>query len=111
MEIIYSQDQGITTFSVAGRLDALTVQELEKKVEQWLSQGESALVIDFEKLEYISSAGLRVLLATAKKMKARNGKMCLAKLQSNVKEVFDISGFSSIIPIFDTLGAARDAAK
>lgn len=111
MEIINTRDEGLTIFFISGRLDALTAQELEGKFEQWLEQGEPALVIDFEKLEYISSAGLRVLLAAAKKMKARNGQLYLANLQSNVKEVFDISGFSSIIPIFDTLGAARDAAK
>jgi anti-anti-sigma factor len=111
MEIVSTQEADVAVFSVTGRLDALSVPELEEQLGKWLEQAGKALVIDFEGLEYISSAGLRILLATAKKMKARGGKLCLSRLRTNVKEVFDISGFSAIIPIFDNLGAARDAAK
>ena len=69
------------------------------------------LVLDLNGLEYISSAGLRVILSAAKKMKARNGKLGLSRLQPRVREVFQVSGFSSIIPVFETLPAALDAVR
>ena len=64
------------------------------------------LVIDFEATEYISSAGLRVLLMAAKKMKSTDGKLILCSMSEHVKEVFDIAGFT---PIFN-IETSREAA-
>jgi anti-anti-sigma factor len=111
MEIIVTNESDIFIFSIQGRLDAVSVPELEERLNQWFEQSETKLIFDLDRLDYISSAGLRVFLTTAKKMKARGGKLCMARLRENVKEVFTISGFIALIPAFDTLGAAQDAIK
>ena len=59
------------------------------------------MILDLESLDYISSAGLRVLLTGAKRLKAKRGKIVLCSAQRHVKEVFDISGFSMIIKVFN----------
>jgi anti-anti-sigma factor len=111
METVISQEANVTVISITGRLDAVSAPELEGRIGEWMEQNGTALVMDLERLDYISSAGLRIVLATAKKMKARNGKFCLAGLRGGVKEVFEISGFGSIIPVFENRQAALDAAK
>jgi anti-anti-sigma factor len=111
MEIAVTQESTVAVFSITGRLDALSAPDVEKKLNRWLEQNETRLVIDLEGLDYISSAGLRILLSAAKKMKTREGVLFLARLQAGVKQVFDISGFASIIPIYETVGAALEAAK
>ena len=111
MEIVVTNESDIFIFSIQGRLDAVSVPELEECLNQWFEQSETKLIFDLDRLDYISSAGLRVFLTTAKKMKARGGKLCMARLRENVKNVFTISGFIALIPAFDTLGAAQDAIK
>ena len=111
MEIAVTTDSDITVFALQGRLDALSSPQLEERISQWLEQPGDKLVFDLGELDYISSAGLRVFLTTVKKMKARDGKLCMARLRDNVKDVFTISGFIALIPAFDTLGAAQDAIK
>ncbi len=73
-----------------------------------IEEGEVNFIVDFEELDYISSAGLRSILVTAKKLKSTNGKLLLTKLKDVVKEVFEISGFSKIIPIYDSMDAALE---
>ena len=80
-----------------GRLDTVTAPELEAAINEMADSAES-LVIDFEKLEYISSAGLRVLLAAQKKMGSKGG-MKLIHVNEVVQEVFDVTGFSDILEI------------
>ena len=111
MEIVVTNESDIFIFSIQGRLDAVSVPELEERLNQWFEQSETKMIFDLDRLDYISSAGLRVFLTTAKKMKARSGKLCMARLRENVKNVFTISGFIALIPAFDTLGAAQDAIK
>ena len=82
--------------SLDGRLDTITSPELEKEVAD-LSNVKS-LIIDFEKIEYISSAGLRVLLSCQKKMN-QQGSMIIKNVKEEVKSVFDMTGFSDILII------------
>lgn len=96
---------------VEGRLDSVTSSELEKEILSYLQSGEHNLLIDFAGLDYISSAGLRVLLMAAKKAKAEGGRVVLANLVKNVKEVFDIAGFTSIFPVFQSQDDALAAIK
>lgn len=111
MDIVVTNESDIFIFSIQGRLDAMSVPQLEEQINQWFEQSGTKLVFDLDGLDYISSAGLRVFLTTAKKMKARDGKLCMARLRENVKDIFTISGFIALIPAFDTLGAAKDAIK
>ncbi|MGD8387131.1 MAG: STAS domain-containing protein [Desulfobacteraceae bacterium] len=106
MEITDQKQGDIVVISVKGRMDAISAPEFEKDLDTRIGQGQMRFVIDLADLDYISSAGLRSILALAKKVKTGEGMLHLAALKEPVKEVFDISGFSSIIPIFDSVDTA-----
>ena len=86
------------TLALVGRLDTVTAPELEAEISAILPTVES-LVLDMEKLEYISSAGLRVLLATNKQINAAGGNLTVSHVCDDVMEVFDITGFLDILNI------------
>ena len=106
MKIQEVKKGAIMIFELDGRLDSVTSSQLEKSLMACLQAGEKDMVVDFSRVDYISSAGLRVLLMAAKKSKTAGGKVVLAALINNVREVFDIAGFTAIFPIF----AAQDEA-
>ena len=83
--------------ALEGRLDTMTAPELEAELNQSLGSAES-LVLDFSKLEYISSAGLRVLLSAHKMMSAKGG-MKVTNVNEIVQEVFEVTGFADILDI------------
>ena len=83
--------------ALEGRLDTTTAPELEKELKESLD-GVTELVMDFSKLDYISSAGLRVLLSAHKTMMKQSG-MKVTNVNEMVKEVFDVTGFSDILDI------------
>lgn len=85
------------TISVEGRLDTVTSPELEAFVSENL-EGVTELTFDFTNLEYISSAGLRVLLSSQKKMNTK-GKMKVTGVNETVNEIFEVTGFSDILTI------------
>lgn len=88
--------------SVSGRIDAITSSELDKAINSVIDEGQCFIVLDFRDVDYISSSGLRVILAKAKIMKAKGGKILLSGIKGGVKEVFDISGFGSIFTTYET---------
>ena len=95
---INKEQQGSTlTIALAGRLDTTTSPELEKELKASLD-GVDSLVLDFSKLDYISSAGLRVLLAAHKQMSAKGG-MTVKNVNEIVSEVFEVTGFADILNI------------
>lgn len=83
--------------ALEGRLDTVTAPELEATLKETMTDAET-LTLDFSKLEYISSAGLRVLLS-AHKVMSRKGGMIIANVNEIVREVFDVTGFSDILNI------------
>lgn len=85
-----------------GRLDSMTSPAFEDDLGQYLSQPEANLLIDCDELDYISSAGLRVILNTARTYKAASKMFAACSMQDHVREVFEISGFDSFIDIYDT---------
>ncbi len=91
-----------TVIMIEGRLDSSSSGMLEKKILSLMETGEKNFLVDFSGMDYISSAGLRVLLMAAKKTKPAGGKVVLSALTDNVREVFDIAGFTSIFSIFAT---------
>lgn len=97
MEIIKNQNDKELTISLVGRLDTNTAPELETALKASV-EGIEKLVFNFEKLEYISSAGLRVLLE-AQKIMNKQGEMSVINANSDIKEVFDITGFSAILTV------------
>lgn len=96
MEIIKTKNDALLNVKIEGRLDTVTAPELEKEMEN-LSDVKT-LELDLIKLEYISSAGLRVLLALQKTMN-KQGKMVIKNVCPEVLEVFEITGFSDILTI------------
>ena len=85
------------TVALEGRLDTTTAPELDETLKNSIT-GVKELVFDFEKLEYVSSAGLRVLLSAQKTMN-KQGSMKLIKVRDEVKEIFDVTGFSDILTV------------
>ncbi len=102
--VIYTRtERNATIVSIAGRLDAVTAPEYEKKVSGLINTGNSCIVVDLEQLDYISSAGLRALLITAKLLKAKDGRVRIANIRGPVREVFTMSGFNTIFPMDDSV--------
>ncbi len=85
------------TYRLEGRLDTVTAPELEKELTGSLN-GVKSLIFDFEKLEYISSAGLRVLLSAQKTM-AKQGEMKVIHVNETTMEIFEVTGFTDILTI------------
>lgn len=97
MTIVKTQEKEKLVLALSGRLDTLTSPELELEINA-LPQEVKALVLDMNGLEYISSAGLRVLLSAQKKM-SKVGKMTLVGVSEAINEVFEITGFSDVLNI------------
>jgi anti-sigma B factor antagonist len=97
MTINKQQTGAELTLAVNGRLDTTTAPELEKELNASLNGAES-LILDFSKLEYISSAGLRVLLSAQKQMSKKGG-MKVRNVNEVVQEVFEVTGFADILTI------------
>jgi anti-sigma B factor antagonist len=105
MEIDQKEENGVVFLTFKGRLDGVSAPEAEQIIDTILKDQKNRLLFDFEFLEYLSSAGLRVVLGAAKEMKRRSGKFVLCALNAYVKEVFDVSGFAAIIPIAESVEA------
>jgi len=99
MEINIKEVNGVNIVDFTGNLDTNTAPEAESQINGLLDGGASKVLVNFENLNYISSAGLRVLLATAKKMMVSGGSLKICSLNSTVQEVFDISGFATILAL------------
>lgn len=82
-----------------GRLDAITSAETERKILGYVEQGEIKILLDFEHVDYISSAGMRVLLAVAKKLRALNGRLVLCAVNTRVLDVLRMSGFDHVMDL------------
>jgi len=109
MEIIETgKNKNALIVSVKGRMDVLSAPEFEKKIGEWIEEGEINFVIDFSGLVFISSAGLRSLLITAKKLEAKKGWIALTSPKDVVKKIFEISGFHSLIPTYESVEAALE---
>jgi anti-sigma B factor antagonist len=102
MEIVEFKEGAVNTFKLQGRLDSNTSQSFEKRLMDAISDGAKNVIIDFKELDYISSAGLRVILKATKTIKRQDGKIMLCSMQDYVKEVFEIAGFDSFLPIVPT---------
>lgn len=110
MEIVEAKKSGVVVLSVSGRVDASNAPTLEQKILAVIGAGEKRLVLDCAHLEYVSSAGLRVLLVAAKRLSS-DGKLGLAALNNQIRDVFDIAGFSSILQIYRTEDEAIAAVQ
>lgn len=108
VELTKKTQNGVVIVSVSDRLDGITAPDLENCLDDTVKKTDSNIILEFSELKYISSAGLRVVLATVKKLKAENRDLCLAGLKGAVKDVFQLSGFYAILKIFDTIDMALE---
>ena len=99
MEVKILEQNGEKIVFIEGRVDTVTVPDLEMKVSPIWDTPAITLVFDCEKLEYVSSSGLRIILTTHKQVTANGGKFILRNLTSEVRSVLDLTGFSRILTI------------
>jgi anti-sigma B factor antagonist len=102
MQLTTTSSEGVTVIKIEGSLDTQTSSEAQEELDRLVDDGARKLLIDFAELAYISSAGLRVLLATAKKLHTDQGEMRMCNMNDVVSEVFEVSGFSTIFKVFPT---------
>jgi anti-sigma B factor antagonist len=106
MDISTREQDGISIVQLEERLDTNTAPEAERALAELVEGGAAKVLLNFEKLDFVSSAGLRVVLATAKKMKASGGQLQVCTLNEIVAEVFEISGFAMLFKVHKTLDDA-----
>lgn len=95
--------QNSTIFCLNGRLDSNSAPQFEKQLEDFINAPTTHLILDFNNLDYVSSAGLRVILKTSKAYKTGPYQFIACSMQDHVQEVFEISGFDSFITIQSTV--------
>jgi len=96
----------VNVLSIGGRLDAYNAAEAEKKLDGLIVAGQVKIVLNLDGLEYISSSGLRVFLAQLKKVRKQQGDIRLCCMKTNIKEVFDIAGFTQLFNITEDEASA-----
>ena len=103
MDINHVNEGEITIVTVNGRLDATTAPVADKTIKKILKRDCSRMIFDFSTLDYLSSGGLKVILGAAKELRRKEGQIVLCSLSNWVKEIFEVSGLNSLIPIADTV--------
>lgn len=111
MELHEEQVNGVTALAVKGRIDSTTAPALGQKLESVVAAPASRLVVDFRELEYISSAGFRVLLVAAKRAEEAGSRLVLCSLSAKVRQLFDLGGFLELFTITTSRDDAIAAAK
>lgn len=101
MEISIKNEGEVKVVCFDGELDTSSSPDAEARLNELREDGAQKILLNFEKLDFISSAGLRVLLATAQELKGSGGGFRVCSLNQEVKEVFDISGFSTLLSVFE----------
>lgn len=109
MQITQKQKEEIHIFSLKGDFDFTSAGEVEQGLNLAVSQGARKLLVDLDGTEYISDAGLRVLLELEKKLKKVKGQIKLCCLRPRVKEVFDAAGFTEIFEIYNSVQEGIDS--
>lgn len=102
MQLVERENAGVTVLELGGRLDSNTSKVLEDKIMEILGQGRTKVLMDFKDVDYINSTGLRVLLLALQQLKKIQGKLVLSTIKDYMKEVFEISGYTEIFPIYPT---------
>ena len=109
LEVNVNEVNDVVIVKLLGNLDTNTAPDAETEINKWLENGTKKMVINLEKANYVSSAGLRIFLATAKKITASGGVLKLCSANEVVQEILDISGFSTILDIKKTEEEALSA--
>jgi anti-anti-sigma factor len=111
MKTTITEEDNTTIFALNGRLDSNSAPLLEKQLQDFLVSPHTHLLFDFHNLDYISSAGLRVILNTAKAYQSCQYLFVTCAMQDHVQEVFEISGFDSFITIHRSIDESLSVLK
>jgi len=110
MTINESHEAGVVVVSPQGRIDSTTSAILERHLQGIAAAGQTRIVVDFSGVDYISSAGLRVLLALAKRGREQKGRVVLSAMNDSVRQVFELAGFVALFTIAPTRAEALQSA-
>jgi anti-sigma B factor antagonist len=99
LEVNTNKVNDVVVVKLLGNLDTNTAPDAEAEINNWLNEGTQKMIISLEQTNYVSSAGLRIFLATAKKITASRGVLKLCGANDVVQEILDISGFSTILDV------------
>lgn len=111
MEITAETESGTVIARASGRIDSSNSREFHSKLEAVVAADDPALLLNFEDVSYISSAGMRVILLTAKSLQKTGVRFALCSMNDSIREVFKISGFDKIIPIHQSQSDALTAVS
>jgi anti-anti-sigma factor len=106
MDITVAAEEAGTVVGIVGSLGTVTAPDAQAVLDQAIADGATTLVVDCQELAYFSSAGLRILLVAAKKVRPLGGQVRMCNLSPMVRDVFDISGFTAILPVFPSRAVA-----
>ena len=109
MDVTVERTGDVVSLGVKGRIDYTTAPKFNEAVDGALAHTDRALILDFGELAFIGSAGLRVILTTAKALQARNAQLLLCALSEPVHEVFRVTGFAQLLPIHAHAEEARES--
>ncbi len=111
MEINTTEHNGVNVVSIVGKIDASNAGKVTKELDSLLQEGKFLLVGDFGQVDYISSAGLRVILAALKSARNQKGDFSLANVRENVRTVLEYSGFTRLIKLYPDVDSAVAALR
>ena len=109
MKLSQSVDQGVVVIRVGGRIDASTSTDLETAFDQTITNETGPIILDAQDVDYISSAGLRVLLVALKRLAAEHRKLALSSLSPDVMDVVKLTGFDKLLDCYATVDDATSA--
>lgn len=111
MELTITNKDGSTIIKLSGSLDGTTVNEAQEKILPLISGSDGSMVLNMEECNYVSSAGLRLLLMAAKQLSTKNGVLALSGLSAEIQDVMEMTGFSNFFQSFDTVDSALEAIR
>jgi anti-sigma B factor antagonist len=110
MKIRIDKKDSLIIIFVSGDINAVTCEKLQEKIDELITNGNKHLLLDLAEVDYISSAGLRIILATAKRL-YNSGIFAVSRPKPTIREILEMVGLANIIAIYDTLEAARKNLK
>ena len=111
MPIDTERDDGTVVARPSGRIDSSNSREFQSGLDDAVTDSDTALVLSFENVDYISSAGMRVILLTARSLGKRRAKIVLCSMNDSIRAVFRISGFDKVIQVHGSTAEALDALR
>ena len=110
MNITVEESDKLTIVFAAGEIDVVTCTELEEVLNGLISKGQKNIILDFDDVHYISSAGLRVVLGAIQDLHG-TGRFALSRLNDDVREIIEMAGFLHIVTLYDDLEKARKSVS